>query len=190
MKTLIYMVRHGESNKKEGNERTRGLTDKGAADARKVTELLINAEIDTLISSPYVRAVLTIEELAQKIGKDIVVIEDLRERDFSIEENDMMDKELYPAVKMMFSDPYFSFPGGESNMACQERALSVLKDILMKYRGEKIVIGTHGIVMTLMMNYFDPQYGLDFLIHTSKPDVYIMEFDDDTLIDVKRLWGK
>jgi phosphohistidine phosphatase SixA len=33
MKNIIYMVRHGESPKIEGNERTRGLTDKGRSDA-------------------------------------------------------------------------------------------------------------------------------------------------------------
>jgi phosphohistidine phosphatase SixA len=35
MKTFIYMIRHGESPKTEGNDRTRGLTDKGRLDSRK-----------------------------------------------------------------------------------------------------------------------------------------------------------
>lgn len=33
MNTFIYMIRHGDSPK-EGNERTRGLTEKGETDAR------------------------------------------------------------------------------------------------------------------------------------------------------------
>ena len=30
--------------------------------------------------------------------------------------------------------------------------------------------------MTLMMNYFDKQYGFELLMNTSKPDIYKMEF--------------
>lgn len=41
MKTIIYMVRHGESPYNEGNERTRGLTPKGKVDIEKVTKLLM-----------------------------------------------------------------------------------------------------------------------------------------------------
>lgn len=40
MKTTIYMVRHAESPYDDGDERTRGLTAKGKADAVKVTKLL------------------------------------------------------------------------------------------------------------------------------------------------------
>jgi 2,3-bisphosphoglycerate-dependent phosphoglycerate mutase len=79
MRTFIYMVRHGESTKTEGNERTRGLTDKGRSDAHIITELLKDEGIDTFVSSPYSRAILTIEEFSQSLGKEILVIEDLRE---------------------------------------------------------------------------------------------------------------
>ncbi|MBA9087866.1 phosphohistidine phosphatase SixA [Fontibacillus solani] len=40
MNTYIYMIRHGESPKTEGDDSTRGLTEKGKVDANKVTELL------------------------------------------------------------------------------------------------------------------------------------------------------
>lgn len=52
----------------------------------------------------------------------------------------------------------------------------------------EVAIGTHGNVMTLMMNYFDSTYGLDFLVHTSKPDIYRMEIVNNQLKEVKRLW--
>lgn len=42
--------------------------------------------------------------------------------------------------------------------------------------------------MTLMMNSFDKQYGFEFLIHTSKPDIYKLEFNDEQLLNVKKLW--
>lgn len=188
MKTFIYMVRHGESPKTEGDERTRGLTEKGRSDAHIITELLKDERIDAFISSPYRRAMLTIEELAQSLNKKIIVFEDLRELVFLGNDQIMADNELYPLVKKMFSEPDFSLPGGESIRICQNRAVRTLQKILAQYRGQKVVIGTHGAVMTLMMGYFDNQYDLEFLLTTSKPDIYKMEFQDEVLVETKRLW--
>ncbi|EJV81870.1 MULTISPECIES: histidine phosphatase family protein [Bacillus cereus group] len=188
MNTYIYMVRHGESPKLEGNERTRGLTEKGILDAHRVTEILETEGIDTFISSPYKRAMLTIEKSANYHEKEIVVYENLKECRFLSEDKIVSDKEVYPLVKKMFSNPDFTLTGGESYVDCQRRVVKILKEILMDFQGHKIVVGTHGLVMTLMMNYFDNQYGLEFLMNTSKPDVYKLEFKDEQLINVERLW--
>lgn len=188
MKTFIYMVRHGESPKTEGDERTRGLTEKGRSDARIITQLLKDERIDAFISSPYKRAMATIEELAQSVGKEIVVLEELRELVFIGNNQIMADSELYPLVKKMFTEPDFSLPGGESIAICRNRVVRTFRNILQQYRGQKVAIGTLGAVMTLMMGYFDSQYDLDFLLTTSKPDIYRMEFQDEVLVETKRLW--
>ncbi|MGE6346699.1 histidine phosphatase family protein [Bacillus mycoides] len=188
MNTYIYMVRHGESPKLEGDERTRGLTEKGILDAHRVTEILETEGIDTFISSPYKRAMLTIERSANYHEKEIVVYENLKECRFLSEDKIISDKEVYPLVKKMFSNPDFKLTGGESYVDCQRRVVKILKEILMDFQGHKIVVGTHGLVMTLMMNYFDNQYGLEFLMNTSKPDLYKLEFKDEQLINVERLW--
>jgi 2,3-bisphosphoglycerate-dependent phosphoglycerate mutase len=98
-------------------------------------------------------------------------------------------KELFPLLEKSFSDPNFALTGGESNTVCQNRAITVLKELLKIYRGRKVVLGTHGAVMTLMMGYYDNQYDLNFLLHTSKPDVYRMEFNGQALVEVERLWN-
>ncbi|MBD0384801.1 histidine phosphatase family protein [Paenibacillus sedimenti] len=188
MKTFIYMVRHGESPKMEGNERTRGLTLKGESDAQIVAQLLKDEGIDTFISSPYKRAILTIEGLAQSLGKEMIVIEELKEVVFIGDDKIMPDQEVYPLVKKMFSDPDFSLSGGESFTNCQKRVVTILKNIISEYKGQKVAIGTHGAVMTMMMGYFDPQFDLDFLLKTSKPDIYKMEIDEGILTKTERLW--
>lgn len=188
MKTIIYMVRHGESPYNEGNERTRGLTPKGKVDIEKVTEILIGEGIDMIISSPYSRAILSVEGLAERLKLDIKVFEDLRERHFSsyIIEN----AELMSSIGESFNDPSYTLPGGESNADCQKRAISILKSILQEHRGKKIAIGTHGLVMTLMMNHFDPAFGLEFLDQLKKPDIYKMQFEDLELEEVTRMWNE
>ncbi|MNW43443.1 bifunctional RNase H/acid phosphatase [compost metagenome] len=190
MSTYIYFVRHGESPKTEGNERTRGLTDKGILDAQHVTELLKDEGIDFFISSPYNRAVLTIEELARLAEKEVIVIEDLRELVFIGEDEIYPDNELHSLVTRMFLQQEFYLPGGESINTCRNRAMTAFKDILSKYNGKKVVIGTHGLIMTLIMGHFNPQYNVDFLLKTSKPDIYRMEFKNEMLIETKRLWIK
>ncbi|MEC0370617.1 histidine phosphatase family protein [Paenibacillus chibensis] len=187
MKTYIYMVRHGESPKTEGNERTRGLTEKGLADTARVSNILRAEGVQTFVSSPYTRAVLTIEGAARDVGKEVIIYEGLKERVFASEENITPDHELYSYLDRMFMEPELPLPGDESNAMCQKRSVAVLKEILNTYAGQKIAIGTHGIVMTLMMGYFDDRYGLDFLLQTSKPDIYRMEFEGERFIAAKRL---
>lgn len=188
MNTVIYMVRHGDSPKTEGNERTRGLTEKGKIDANRVTDILEKEGIEAVVSSPYSRSILTIQRLAEHLGQEVLVFEGLKERVFSTGDQRMSDKELMPLLEKSFSNPNFALMGGESNAACQERAMRVLKELLNTYQGRKIALGTHGAVMTLMMGYYDNQYDLNFLLHISKPDIYRMEFNGEELVGVKRLW--
>lgn len=187
MRTFIYMVRHGDSPKK-GNERTRGLTDKGKLDAQRITDALKDEGINTVISSPYTRSILTVEPLAKQIGQAVLVFEDLKERIFSAEDERISDKDLSPLLEKSYLDPNFALDGGETNTECQKRAVRVLEEILKTYIGKRVVIGTHGLVMTLMMGYYDLNYDLSFLHSTSKPDIYRMEFNGQELVVVNRLW--
>lgn len=97
------------------------------------------------------RAVETIQGLAEHAGKEVDEIEDLRERVFVSGDARISDKELLPLLKKSFADPNFCLPGGESNAACQKRAIAVLEDLLKTYQGSKIAIGTHGAIMTVSM---------------------------------------
>jgi 2,3-bisphosphoglycerate-dependent phosphoglycerate mutase len=190
MKTIIYMVRHAESPYDEGNERTRGLTVKGKLDADKVTKLLIGEGIDIIISSPYSRAVLSVEGLAQQLNLEIQTYEDLRERHFAADDYIIEKSELLSNIRENFYDLEYTLPGGESNDDCQSRSVSMLNSILKLHAGKKIAIGTHGLVMTLMMNHFDSYYGLEFLDQLKKPDIYKMQFEDQELKEVIRLWNE
>lgn len=189
MRTFIYMVRHGDSPKKGEIDRDRGLTETGREDAKRITKLLKEEEIDVFVSSPYARAVLTIQELADTSGKEVLLYDDLKERKFAAGDMRISDEELNPLLEQSFSDFKYKLPGGESNLECQNRAVKALKDLLLKYEGEKIAIGTHGAVMILMMGYFDSKYNLEFLHQLSKPDVYKLSFEGEELVEAKRLWG-
>jgi 2,3-bisphosphoglycerate-dependent phosphoglycerate mutase len=187
LNTHIYMIRHGDSLK-EGPERTRGLTEKGIADAQKVTELLQKEDMDVVVSSPYLRSVQTIEGISRHIEQSVIVEEDLKERIFSTNNNRISDQELGPLLEASFRDPDFALEGAESNTDCQSRAIAVLNTLLHTHEGKKIAVGTHGAIMTLLMGHFDSRFDLKFLHSTSKPDIYRMEFTGLELIGVQRLW--
>ncbi|UQZ35159.1 histidine phosphatase family protein [Paenibacillus sp. PK3_47] len=187
MTTYIYMVRHSESDKSDGTEWQRGLTPRGKQDAHKVAERLRNEGITALYSSPYARAVDTISVLAAELGREIHTLEDLKERDWHGSDRQLTDEEVDLYLERMFAEPDFALPGGESNAACQARAVAALKNILHNHQGERIVIGTHGMVMALMMGYYADEYGPEFLDSLTKPDIYKMQFEGGTLAGVERL---
>ena len=185
--TTIYMIRHAKSPFVVGQELTRELSTQGLIDAKKVADIMDNKKIDLIVSSPYKRAIQTIEEIATNKDIEIIVYEELRERQlkgaFKLTED-----EIYQAIKTSFEDIDFHLTDGESIRDVQNRAMPVIKNLLNNYEGKTIIIGTHGNVMTIIMNYFDKAYGYEFWKNTSKPDIYKLVFSGENLLSVQRVW--
>ncbi|MCD4542101.1 hypothetical protein LQV58_28860, partial [Klebsiella pneumoniae subsp. pneumoniae] len=59
---------------------------------------------------------------------------------------------------------------------------------LDKYEGKNVVVGTHGNIMVLMMNYFDEQYDFEFWKKLAMPDIYKLSFQKKTLVNCIRIW--
>ncbi|REK76196.1 histidine phosphatase family protein [Paenibacillus paeoniae] len=169
-------------------EITRGLTEKGLADVKEVTELLKDEGIEVYVSSPYRRAIITIEAMASSTGHIVTTLEELKEQVFSNSETRMPDDELVPLLIKLYDDFNFAGPGGESNKDCQTRAINSMNKIISSNKGKKIAVGTHGAIMTLILGYYHKQYNLDFLLKLSKPDIYKMVFNGNILVEVERIW--
>ncbi|EEL51290.1 Phosphoglycerate mutase [Bacillus cereus Rock3-44] len=180
--TQIYFVRHAHSTYTP-EERERPLSEKGWKDAQTVINLLKEEQIDVVLSSPYKRAIQTVQGVAQHFDLSIQIEEDLRERLLSKEP--VIDFEK--AMMKVWGNPNFSFEGGESNDLAQKRGIQCIQHILTQYKGENIVIGTHGNIMVLIMNYFDAQYGFDFWKELEMPDVYKLSFVGEKLISAKKM---
>lgn len=183
--TIIYFVRHAESPFMEGMERKRGLSDKGKADAAKIGSLLHKNRIDLFISSPYERAIQTIKPLADRCKKGIILNEDLRERQIG----DFRECAFKDAKRKVYNDFSFAFAEGESSYAAQKRAMNQIKQILNQYAGKRIVLGTHGDIMTLILNDFNKEYDFEFWESTTMPDIYELMFEGTQLIQIVRKWG-
>ncbi|QRG69561.1 histidine phosphatase family protein [Brevibacillus choshinensis] len=186
MKTHIYMVRHAESPFTLNEEETRELSEKGWRDAKRIATLLEAEQIDVFVSSSYRRAIQTVEIAARKLEKDIAIEPRFRERDLASHDHPFENFEQ--AVEKAFADPAYSYPGGESNRDACIRGVAAVKDVLAAYPGKKVAIGTHGNILTIIMNHFDDRYDFEFWKKTTKPDLYKLTFEGDSLMEVNRLW--
>ncbi|MEH7122422.1 histidine phosphatase family protein [Bacillus sp. JJ1773] len=181
--THLYFVRHAHSTYTP-DELGRPLSKKGVVDSHEITELLKEEQIDIVISSPYKRAIQTVEGIAHYFNKEIEMIEDFKERRLTAEPAE----DFTFAITKVWEDDHFSWEGGESNAVAQKRGVDATIQILDKYEGKNIVIGTHGNIMVLIMNYFDNQYDFAFWKNLDMPDIYKLTFDGRELRDAKRLW--
>jgi len=122
------------------------------------------------------------------LGKNIRIEEDLRERRLS--GTSLSNEQFWEAKRKVFAEPDFSFPGGESSAEAQQRAIRVIQRLLQEYGGKRIVVGTHGDIMTLMMNHYDYTFDFHFWKNTTMPDIYRLGFDANlALKQVARLWN-
>jgi len=189
MITTMYMVRHAESPFIFGQEKTRGLSEEGFAASKIVADLFEDIDIDYIASSTYTRAIQTVQELAERKGLTINEYEELRERPIKGLDDKAPWEDLLKAIERSFVDLDFALEGGESTREAQQRSIPIIENLLKDFRGKNVVIGTHGNIMTIIMNYYDKNYGFDFWNSTSKPDIYKMAFIENKLVKIERVWN-
>ncbi|MDQ4484532.1 histidine phosphatase family protein [Bacillus cereus] len=180
--TTIYFVRHAHSTYTK-EERERPLSEKGHCDAENVIHLLKDKHIDVVISSPYKRAIQTVQGIANTYHVSIEIEEDLRERLLSSEPV----ADFNDAIENVWEDWSFAYEGGESNDVAQRRAVICMQSIFKKYKGKNIVIGTHGNIMVLLMNYFDSKYDFRFWKTLRMPDIFKLNFHNEDLVAAERI---
>ena len=176
--TVIYFIRHAESDILVRDGRVRPLTAKGLTDRRLVTNYLHDKCINVVLSSPFKRAVDTIADFANTNGFEIELIEDFREQKSSSGMG--RDNPNHHAfLEQQWADFSYTLSGGESLSDVQKRNIDALNDVLMRYENQNIVIGTHGTALSTIINYYDTTYGFnDFMAMVNiLPWVVKMSFD-------------
>lgn len=183
--TNLYFVRHAHSTYTP-DELERPLSFKGYADAEKITKTLEKEHIDYVISSPYKRAIQTVNGIAKLIDREIILMDGFKERVLS--EKPVTD--FSKAITKVWEDYTYALEGGESNITAQQRGVNATIQVLERYPGKNIVVGTHGNIMVLIMNYFDKNYDFSFWKELEMPDIYKLTFDKATLKKVNQIWNK
>ena len=179
--TVLYLVRHAHADWTPDEDRP--LSARGRADAQRVADLLQPFPISAVYSSPFRRAHETVAPLAVGLGLPIRVIDDLRERELGTAPTDS----FMATVKAAWGEPTLGFPGGESNAAAQRRGVAVFQGLLDRHPGQQIAVGTHGNLLVLILQHFDPSVGFAFWQSLTMPDVYRLEVKDGQATR-HRLW--
>ena len=181
--TTIYFVRHSESDSNIKDDRSRPLTARGNSNCVLATNFLKDKQIDVVLSSPYKRAVDTLTDFAQVSGLTIQTVEDFREI-----ENPWIE-DWIPKVKKQWQDFSYKIQGEESLAETQKRNITALNETLRFYKDKNIAIGTHGVALSTIINFYDNSYGFDDfmdMVHLT-PWVAKIEFSGFNCIKIEKI---
>ena len=184
-RTEVYLVRHAHSTYSP-DEYGRELSADGQNDQKLLTHQMTERHVDVILSSPYKRAIQTVEGIAMHHNKDIQMIEAFKERTLAGKPVENFQE----AIDTVWLNESYAHPGGESNEEARKRGIEALEDVLKTHQGKSIVIGTHGNLMALIMSQFDQQYDVTFWRTLDMPDVYCLTFERTTLLNVERIWER
>ena len=181
--TKVYFVRHAEPNYNNRDDMSRELTAKGMADRELVTRFLTDKNIEVVLSSPYKRAVDTVEHFADSKGLNIEIIDDFRERRV----DSVWIEDFRAFSKAQWADFDYKLTDGESLNDVQSRNIFALNCVLEKHKNKNLVIGSHGTALSMIINYYNKSFGYEDFerIRTAMPWIVEFTFQNDECTSIK-----
>jgi len=156
--TEIILVRHGETEWNVGEVyRGRidiGLDEVGIRQAELLGKYLSDLKLDAIYSSPLKRALDTANIIAQYQDVGVQVTDGLIDFNYGGWQG-LPDREvskLYPALRNEWhTNPHLvKMPDGESLDDVRERAISVVNDVISKYKGG-VALVSHRVVNKVLI---------------------------------------
>jgi 2,3-bisphosphoglycerate-dependent phosphoglycerate mutase len=179
----FYLVRHAHAD--WSPDEGRPLSACGHRDALRVADTLDPFPIQGVLSSPYRRAIQTVEPLASRKHLRIEKRGVFRERELGSYSTVTFDE----AVSMTWEDPNFAHPGGETHREAQIRGVGGIQKLLDERVEGPLVIGTHGTLLALILNHYDPSLGYAFWCTLTMPDIYSLEVLGSGEVRIERIWN-
>ena len=180
--STLYLVRHAHADWTPDEDRP--LSVRGRDDAVHVADTLSQYPISAIYSSPFLRARETIAPLAGRLGLPVHIEPELQERRLGI----CTTEDFFGAVEATWRDSSFAHPEGESNAAAQQRGLTVMWRLQQYDATEHMVLSTHGNLLALILQWFNPSVDFAFWKSLTMPDIYTLSFDEVGKAVLGRLW--
>lgn len=158
---FILLVRHGQNDWVKKNRLagwTPGvhLNEEGQKQVKALSERLSNWPIKAVYSSPLERCLETAAALAQPHNLEINHLEAVGEVRYGEWEGKKIKKlakeKAWHAVQHYPSR--FRFPGGESFLEVQQRAIEAIESLNNQYQKEIIAVVSHADVIKLVLAYY------------------------------------
>jgi probable phosphoglycerate mutase len=160
MTTRLYLVRHG-ATQLTAEDRFSGaigvdLSDEGRAQAAHLAERLADAKIAAVFCSPLSRTLETAQILAKPHHLIPILRDGLREISHGHWEG-MIRKDVEEQFAEEYAawdaDPFtFAPEGGESGISVLARALPVIREMVVKYAGENVLVVSHKATLRLILS--------------------------------------
>lgn len=164
----IYVIRHCEA---EGQLPEARLTKKGYQQALKLSSYFSEMNIERILSSPFIRAIETIQPFAEIFDIKVEKNENLTERVLSNQNlPDWLEK-----LSKTFDDNELKYEGGESSREAMQRIVGVVEEVFKSEYNNAIIV-THGNLMSLLLKFYNNHFGFENWKNLSNPDgVFISE---------------
>ncbi|MDE8562486.1 histidine phosphatase family protein [Anoxybacillus rupiensis] len=166
MEKRLYIVRHCKA---AGQEFTAPLTEEGEQQTNELVHFFADKPIDRIVSSPYVRAVQTIEPLARQ--RNLSIERDERFGERVLFGDGQFTEDWLEKFERTFVDFDLAYSGGESNRQAMERAKAAIGEVLQADAAHTVIV-SHGNLTILMLHLFDKRYGFAEWKSLSNPDVF------------------
>ena len=172
---MLYLLRHAESIvSPDDPESDWPLSKTGRQQAQALVDRLAGCRIDALYSSPYQRAMATVQPLAADRTLSVRTDARLRERELT---NQWLDDHM-EALRCVWDDFDLALPGGESGVECQRRVGAALRDLRARHDdGERVLVCSHGNAIGLHLNWLDQSFGFDDWTEMRNPDLFAVGED-------------
>ena len=157
----FILARHGEAEYEQDRSGVDGgsLTTRGRAQARRLGEELRGERVAAVVSSSLARAVQTGELAAGVLGVEMSVREGLQEIGVGAMHGQPFDPAVAEPVLTAWrrGDLSAAMPGGgESGVETCTRVLPVLESLADTFRGETVLVISHGGVIQALLGRFSP----------------------------------
>jgi len=165
--TDIVLVRHAQSVPPVWgvpDVPDRPLTAQGLANARALAPELLALRPAVVVSSPYLRAVQTVEPL----GLPVLTRHELREWDSGLTPG----ADFVEHYRQSWADTSWTHGAGESLDQLTERAVAALRQLAREYPGRTVVIGSHGTFVSRALAGFGERVDWAFSRDMPMPAVH------------------
>lgn len=177
----IVLVRHAAAT---GQEAQAPLSAVGYRQAQALADFLHGFEIERVVSSPYRRAVETVQPFAERSGRIIETDPRLVERVLSARSLPDWREHL----RRSFEERDHGLPDGESSRTAQSRGVAAV--LAAEAGGGRSLVVTHGNLLALILNWVDVHVGYDVWAQLTNPDVFVIHVDDSGQRRFRRVWSE
>ena len=205
MMTTIYLVKHADELKENGIKNTNDSTQlinekyilsvKGEEQSKKLSENPELNNIDVLWSSSYVRAKATAKYIAYKNNIEINIDSRLNERRLGNLEDlaKWMENKRFRVVEEYLLEKKWKANDGESCEEATERVTLFFKNILKENSGKRIVLVSHGALISFLLTNWcelNEEIKLIFnnkIIEIKEPSITKLIFNNQKLISIESI---